>query len=449
MAALNLRDKVIEARVACIGLDLDAVTEELEGSARVEDAAPDRIEVDVGPFQSERLRDCALRLRLMAQRSGHLPADVRTLLDAADGVVIALHHADTERNVKDIALVLRDVLAGRQTPVIVHWTPAPSGVAELPAHFAAALASARWVNAREGLSSGVDETLNQVVDAVIESMSQGTAQASASNDTAPADRQEERNPLFNALRRMLEKTVEEHTTKLASDVSERLERSLEGRLRGLADRVDAVEQSHRDLTGLVRDALAERSTTSADVVAALESTASLFQNHQQKTSEELLKAARHSCSREDLAASLADLRSELARILEASDGATREVLSSSTALRKSMEAIGGEVRRTASKEAVLELTKKVTELKDESASQLTAIAAAVPELPARLASVETASRATARDTGRATERLGALDAGVNQLLRGLETDHPRLERIEGLVNELVEESKRPKKGWFG
>ena len=449
MAALNLRDKVIEARVACIGLDLDALTEELGSGARVESAAPDRIEVDIGPLQSERLRDCGLRLRLMGQRSGYLPADVRALLDAADGVVIALHHADTQRNVKDIVLVLRDVLAGRRTPVVVQWTPGPSGVAELPAHFAAVLASARWVNAREGRTSGVDETLNQVVDAVIESMSQGSAQAPDNNDTAPADRQEERNPLFNALRRMLEKTVEAHTTKLASDLSERFERSLEGRLRGLADRVDAVEQSHRDLTGLLRDALADRSTTNADVVAALESTATLFQNHQARTSEELLKAARHSCTREDLAASIADLQRELARILEASDGATREVLSSSTALRRSVEAIGGEVRRTASKEAVLELTKKVGELKDESTSQLTAIAAAMPELPARLASVETASRATAREAGRATERLGTLDAGVNELLRGLEAGHPRLERIEGLVNELVEESKKPKKSWFG
>lgn len=393
MAELNLRDKVIEARVAWVGLDLETVSGHFGSRAQVAESPADRVVVDVGPLHSELLRDCSLRLRLVAERSGLSAEGTRDLLEAADGVVIVEDAGANDQGSSAVELV-RGLLAERRTPVIVR-----------------------------ALGHGVDETLKQVVDAVIESMSQANGKVGASNDTSPADRSDERNPLFNALRRVLERTAEAQAQKLADDVSERFERSLDERLRGLVERVEAVERA--------------------------QTAAGLFEHHQSRASEELLEAARHSCTREDLAASVADLRTELAKIAEVSDGAAREIVTASSAVRRSVDAIGSEVRRTAAKDAVHDLTKKVGELKDESSAQLSRLAAAVPELPARISNVEAAGKLVARETGRVTEHVAAIDARLQEVVRGLEVDHPRLERIEVLVNELVEETRKSKKGWFG
>lgn len=393
MAELNIRDKVIEARVACVGLDLETVSVHFGSRAQVADSPADRLVVDVGPLHSELLRDCSLRLRLVAERSGLSAEGTRELLEAADGVVIIEGAATSEERSFAVDLV-RGLLAEKRTPVIVR-----------------------------ALDHAVDETLNQVVDAVIESMSQTNGKIGASNDTSPIDRSDERNPLFNALRRVLERTAEAQAQKLADDVSERFERLLDARLGGLVERVEAVERA--------------------------QSAAGVFEHHQSRASEELLEAARHSCTREDLATSISDLRGELAKIAEVSDGAAREIVTASSAVRRSVDAIGSEVRRTAAKDAVHDLTKKVSELKDESNAQLTKLAAAVPELPVRLSNVEAAGKLAARETGRVTEHVAALDVRLQEVVRGLEVDHPRLERIEALVSELVEEAKKSKKGWFG
>src|SRR5688572_14721424 len=118
MAQLNLRDKVIEARVVCVGLDLETVSGHLGSRARLAEAPADRVVLDVGPLESSTLRDCRLRLQLMAERSGTSAEGTRDLLEAADGVVIALDAEGDPRSSFALELV-RELLADRTTPVVV------------------------------------------------------------------------------------------------------------------------------------------------------------------------------------------------------------------------------------------------------------------------------------------------------------------------------------------
>lgn len=190
------------------------------------------------------------------------------------------------------------------------------------------------------------ETFQRVVGVVMQSI---TAEPTET-DRASAfpQKRADGHPLLSALRRVLEATAEEQARAMA----ERLERKIDDRLVLLERRVDALGTQLGS------------------------------------TNEELLKGARHACTREDLATATADIRTEI------------------------MHAVADKL--------------------DELLVKLDAMRATEPRVGQTLARIDVAVRDLAKGT--------VAEAVAEQ---------ERSEQVLTLLNEMIEELRKPKKGFFG
>jgi mutual gliding-motility protein MglA len=463
MAHLNVRDKVIEAKVAYVGAERSgkrtnfmalhaqrgAIAETFVGDGAF-------LALDVTPDEHGRFNDCALVVKLVGQRGVPTASGVATLVEDADGVVVVVDAAASavEANRRSVELV-RATLRERAVPVVVQINKTDLADAVPAEEVALALDLAAWpyVPAVAANGNGVRETFNRVVRDMVQSMTQ----SDPDDDTTPGSTEAPKgdgHPLLSALRRVLESTAEHHAKRLAEDLAVRLERRLDVRLDTLAARLDAVESA----TGALRANLtATEKLIDAvnDRVAATEAGTDVLRHQLATCTDELLKSARHACSREDLMTSASDLRAEVVRAIDAAAVATRDyVTSTSTVLKRSVESVGADVKKGTSRDAVTDVVARLEELDGRAqaiASSVQASSAVLASLTARSNEGEAAiSREIREAVGR---RLAAIDEAIKDLSAqtgaSVSSAGDRAARLEALIGELIEELKKPKKGWFG
>ena len=399
MAHLNVRERVIEAKVAYVGGALAGKRtnlRELEARRGAEGDAATEQDASTSPTLKVRVRhappsedDDAMVVTLVAHRGEPAEDAVRSLLHEVDGVVVVVDAAPSarERNRGSIAAVRR-ALVDRLVPVVVQINktdlaeaiPASELLHELDVH--------DWphVEASARTGQGVEETLHQVVYDAMQSLTR-----SANDTEAPFEHLlSDENPLLTALKQVLEATVERHVARLAEELAARVERHLEAqfdairanvaRLDAKVEAMAAAEERRLDAgmealsaraegridakVGELAVAVERRLSAVAARVDAAESGTRAFRHQLVTSNDELLRASRHACTREDLATSAADLRDDLARAL----GAEREFsVSATSTLRARITALEEAVERAAeaSSERIEPIEKMVAEMLGE------------------------------------------------------------------------------------
>lgn len=480
MAYLNVREKVLEAKIAYVGAEgsgkRTTFTElrKRRGKSTSSDVARDdgTLVLDILPNDAPSFDDCKLAVTLHARPGDAALGD---LLVGADGVVVVVDSdpSAADKNRRSIDAV-REAVRTKGMPVVVqvNKTDLPGAVA--PRDLVAMLDVADWphVPATATSGAGVEETLDRLIADVVQSLTRLDPRA-ATPTPEPDALRGEGHPLLAALRRVLESTVEQHVQRLGEAVAARMEQRLSARLDALGERLDAVELGHLHVLAAARGArddlaaangrfgeliaATHQSVSAVDRrIAALESETELLRRQLTSGSDELLRSARHACSREDLATSSSDLRAEIVSSVEASTAGLREHLSSTvTGLRRVVDAMAADVKRATTKDHVGDALGKIEQRLDERtktiAASLEAVSAASGAIGTRVSEGDAAITRELRESiGR---RLSILDQSLHALATETESAatavKERSERVEASLAELLEELKKPKKGWFG
>ncbi|OJY27845.1 MAG: hypothetical protein BGO98_42085 [Myxococcales bacterium 68-20] len=414
MAHLNVRERTIEIRIAYVGGERAGKQSTFSRLREAEGASAESF-VDDGEKLALTMRastsvaapDCGMVVRLFGHRGEVRAQTARPLLHDADGVVVVVDAdpAAAERNLRSVRAV-RDLLEARTVPVVVQVNKVDMAAGTASNDIVRELGVDAWPNvptsARSG--EGVEATLNRVVDDVMQAMTQPKLESEEHEATRP--KQADSNPLLTALRRILEATVEEHVGKMG----ERLGVRFEQRFEALEGRIDETTQQ---VTRFIENLDALNAGTIAYRRQALSNDA------------ELLRAARHAHTREDLATTMGALRGEITRASEATLAAVKESgLVAKAHTERAANAIANDTRQVTTEGLLTPLTARLGELE----RRIDAVAEITRSLPATTARSATLGEALARD---------------------LQDALARSERVEALLVELTEELKKSKKSWFG
>ncbi len=414
MAHLNVRERTIEIRIAYVGGERAGKQStfsrllEAQGSSAesfVDDG--EKLALTMRASTSVAAPDCGMVVRLCGHRGEVCEQTARSLLRDADGVVVVVDAdpAASERNVRSVRAV-RDLLEARPVPVVVQVNKVDMADGTASNDIVRELGVDAWPNvptsARTG--EGVEATLNRVVDDVMQAMTQPELESEEHEATRP--KQADSNPLLTALRRILEATVEEHVGKLGDRLGVRFEQRFEA----LEDRIDET---------------AQQVTRFIEHLDALNAGTIAYRRQALSNDAELLRAARHAHTREDLATAMGTLRGEIARASELTLAAVKESgLVAKAHTERAANAIAKDTRQATSEGLLTPLNARLAELE----RRIDAVAETTRSLPATTARAATLGEALARD---------------------LQDALARSERVEALLVELTEELKKSKKSWFG
>jgi signal recognition particle receptor subunit beta/predicted nucleic acid-binding Zn-ribbon protein len=470
---LNLRDKLLEAKIAYVGGEASGRRTTFAALAALGGLADDgtSLSLELQPDVSGRFDDCALRVKVVGHQGAPTAETVARLLYDVDGVVVVVD-ALTSAGVDNLSAVnaVRAAIGERRVPVVVQVNEIDRTGALSAMDVVRGLGADDWphVGAAASSRTGVEETFNQVVNNVIQSLTESHAHE---EDVSPAGRTTgEGHPLLASLRRVLEAQVEGHAARVAEALAARVEERVSARLEQFSERLDALERGHQSSLALVgraatredvesvavglRDPLSatERYTTAVNErVEVLEMGMEAMRNHLVNCSDELLKSARHAATREDLAASAADLREELVRTIDGGSLAAREAVTASAAvLRRSIESAAADLKKGMPKDGASDLGGRLDDHARKLATSIESSSAPLAALT-KLVESDTAVVRDLRDTvGR---RLTAIDTAVKGLSEQSGSSGTAVQegtaRVEALLVELIEELRKPKKGWFG
>lgn len=454
MAYLNVRERRVEAKVAYVGGERSGkegafleLRKRLGQSANV--LGDGALTLDVRSLEDRGGDDCPVTVKLVAHQGAPEIANVTALLSDADGVVVVI---DTDPSAHDdnrqAVQVVRQVLGDRTVPVHLHVVQSELSDFVTPDAVVAELGATAWPHASTSSNpgDGAYQTFNRVVHDVMEAMTQSDEPEGDTKLVTQAARGEG-NPLLSALRRVLDTTVEQHVRRLGDELTTRIEGGLDARVKALAERIDLLER------GGSTSSVERQIESMRDRIESIEEGAKVFRHQMVTNSDELLRAARHTCTREDLATISTDLRDEVVRSVDASVVASRESVASITGLRRAVDGLTVEARRASTKEAVSAIATKLDEIEQQTA----AVGAVVERASAPAATLagkvdgsrEELVRELRENVGR---RLASLDGALREIATRTETAttiDERTARVESLLTELIEELKKPKKGWFG
>lgn len=466
MAYLNVRDRVIEAKIAYVGslatepASTFAALERIHGSDAL--TSGDALSLDV-VRPTDAVNDCTLRLKLVGTHECSSASTLAGVLDDVDGVVVVVGKDTSSAQPFD---ALRAALAARAVPVVVQIDgDIEAGVAA--DEVARRLEIDQWPHVVASAASGVgvQETLNRVVEDVMQSMTGSEPSDREMRPSVDVPRGEG-NPLLSALRKVLESTVEAHVAKLGDELLARVEKTVDARLAELSARIDKTVAAQAELLAATKKAATKDDLDTAangfrdrvesterlvvavnERVSAMEAGTEVLHRQLSSSTDELLKSARHACTREDLATCATDIRRELAHVVEASSTA---ITSATAVLRRNIEAVSVDVKKNGATGAVSELGAKL----DALDAQAKTIAKSVEASTAVTRELKAADEAVARDIRESVvRRISALDQAVREVtaqtggVSALTVESSA--RIEGRIVELIEELKKPKKGWFG
>ncbi|AKU93496.1 hypothetical protein AKJ09_00160 [Labilithrix luteola] len=454
MAYLNVRERRVEAKVAYVGGERSgkrsALVELRKRSGLTSAlAGADAFAFDLRPRKNGGDDDYPLIVKLVAHEGAPEIANVAPLLSDADAVVVVIDvdpsaHDENRQAVQ----VVRDVLGDRTVPVHLHVVQSELSEFVTADAVVAELGVTAWPHAATSSSpgDGAYETFNRVVHDVMEAMTQSDVSESETQPVPHAARGEG-NPLLSALRRVLDTTVEQHVRRLGEELTTRIESSLDARVQALAARIDLMERGGST-------ASVERQIESVrDRIEAIEDGAKVFRHQMVTNSDELLRAARHTCTREDLATISTDLRDEVVRSVDASVVASRESVASITGLRRAIDGLTAEARRASTKEAVSAISTKLEEMEQQTMALGAVVERASAPAITLAGKVADSKEELVRELREnVTRRIASLDAVLREVAARTETAasvDERTARVETLLTELIEELKKPKKGWFG
>jgi len=515
MAYLNVREKLIETRIAYVGAELAGkatnfdrlVAETREGRASSVERTPvdggSLLSLDWHPSGAARFDDCDVVVRLQTTHGAVSAGALDRLLHDVDGVVLVLDAdpAAQDRNRRSLA-ALRDVLdrdrdVDRPVPVVVQLNKSDLPDAVSSAELVSTLDVAHWphVSAAASRGDGVCETLQRALEDVLEAMKRTRATSEAATPSSGTARAEG-NPLLAALRQILRDTVAERVGELEKSLLQQVDARL-GRIEsGMASRLDRIEANvdarlaqaevHVDSRLDQADTRLERETTRlrtdianmARSFADLESkTESIVREVANQTVRATTQAIADRISEQEAAigalsgtvdASLARAHhawtQELGTALDTRSRADREhVTATSSVLRRGIDSIAADVKKTSGPgaradlgpltEAVHKLDQKVESRTDVIVALLEPTVPIMTTLPNRIGDVQTAvKRALEESVGKrvqmVSESVEVLRAQSEQTAESVLRTETKSNEVREALGEIVEELKKPKKGWF-
>jgi hypothetical protein len=420
MAQLNLRDRRLEATIACVGLPL-ASKPYLD---RLRVASPStQLEIDGVAVTEVALTPATdspheLVVRLTFAESDEPERLARPARDA-DGVIL-LVQPDRRVALESIALrhALEDELArGGRPPVVVHI--AHTNGASVPEdELVALLELGEWPRVVErGGEADLDQSLARAVAEVRSALEESPARP-------PEGRPE--NPLLGALREAITVTLSHHVSLLETSVSERLGTWLDA---------DAADTSSRfDALAVQVAAVGERLAATTPRFAAVE------------TGLRNLGAAQRA-SEAAIATSVGELRNEVRELRTQIDALTTSLRRVAGDVAETRVAASGAAARLEPMEkSLLKATESAVARLDRS---LQTTAEPLAELARRTAELPTALGGIEERQGRRLERLeGAFRVSSEQMRQESERSEARAKAMAAVLDEIIEGLKR-KKGWFG
>jgi hypothetical protein len=500
MAHLDVRERRIEATIAYLGPDFAGRTTNLlhlggkpERTAGAEASEPpsDLVSIEWRPIGLSRFDDCDVAVRILAPRGPLDDENVRRIVQDADGVVVVLD-ADPSAMARnkawlDPARELLDRRDGAAKTVVVQLNKSDVAPTDPLAELLDALDLGEWprVAASAARGDGVVETVRCALERVLADLEGADAREPVVKARADT------HPLLTALRQILTEAIGERVGTIEERVVERIVSTSDARVAALEERVverivstsdarvaaleeriaaavvskvdEALRQTRSELAALEEKIVARTAAATLERVAALhadfaESSVQIMQLRDALAAHEsrVLGAVETSASAEaiqkrDVEASEKRIRDDVA----ATARVDREHQAASiTALRRAVEALKVDLRpldHTSEIKTVAERLAKLTEKLDEAFAVVVPTAAAVRSIPLRMGESQDRTRNVVL---KSVEELGQR---VDASLEGLQNDSgpvwaridARSAKVEVAVDELLEELKKRKKGWFG
>jgi len=388
MAYLNVRERLIETKIAYVGAELAGKAtnfDRLSGLGvggctiaveRTDVAGGALLALDWRPNGAMRVDDCEVVAKLFTTHGAVHRDEVDRVLSDVDGVVLVVD-ADPgaqQRNKESLAL-LRDALAKereRIVPVVVQVNKTDLPGALPVADVVSTLDVADWphVAAAAARGDGVVETVQRAVSDVLDALKRSRSSPGDGLDDPSSRPDLGSNPLLAALKQVLRETVEAHVEELDG----RLLARLGERLTVLETRVE-TERAHvqASLTTLSRETARGIAAQNAAMARLEQAFASSF-------------ARAHE-----------EVRMELERTVQASAREAREhVTATSSVLRRAVEAMAAdvkEVKRLVGRDTTAEVaaalarvhdgTRAITKLLEPTASAVLAMRDEAAEANAR------------------------------------------------------------------
>ncbi|HEX7663231.1 MAG TPA: hypothetical protein VF407_01905 [Polyangiaceae bacterium] len=360
MAHLNVRERRIEAKIAWVGAELDAIAAAFDrlgaGASTVDARAKDALTLAWTAAAHPRFRDCGVKIDLVGLGGSPSDARVKEVLEGADGIVFVASPHATERASDRALLETVNGARSASVPVVVHATD------DVVATLAPALPHA------DGATETLELALTEVLAALETKSANGTTTTNPTADGTP--------PLLGALKRILIEAVDRHVEALEPRFvagRDGVYKRIEGALAKLVERTSIGEKQLVALRDRL-DALSAGSVAKTDLTAAV--------TRIQRMREEI--------------------GTEVVRALEGQRRADREQLVAAT---------------TATTEAITAVGTRITATAKSNDAKTREIEASVETLRAENA-----------------ETFAKIDT--------------RLETLQGTLESLIEELKKPKKGWF-
>lgn len=436
MAYLNVRERRIEAKIAYVGpgqagkaTNFDHLMQSAQASRigkleAITGGADDLPTLSWLLRDGGRFRDCDVHVKVVAQRGAFSDDRVHALLNDADGVVIVIdaHPSAQARNRASLDAV-RDVLVRgerRHVPLVlqVNKSDLPDALSADAVVGGLEASSLTHVIASAARGEGVVETLEAALVEVLEAMradrsldageGQVVTPGVGEGATNPPAAMDGGHPLLAALRHVLRETVREHVDELESRIVVRLEASL-----GRIER--RLEENDARVKGLA-PAIAG-AATKADLAPVTQ--------------------------RIDLTRD--ELKAELVRTTDVRARADREHLASTTAsLKKAVDGVAAEMKASDARVVIAELVEivdTVARRADHMVKRIDVAVDGVQSLPKRLDQVETSSNRIVRVED-------ALRTLRSELADNASTADGKTDAVYTRVNDIVEELKKTKKGWF-
>jgi hypothetical protein len=423
MAHLNVRERRIETKIAYIGRDVADThlhLKHLVSIAKTHDVELDRESGDILSLEWR-----PPRLDASSSSSAASSSSTMSDCDVAVKVIARSSTAALDQDVDGVVLL------------------AP----EDPGSAADALKVPHVVQAEgENVLASLETLLARVMEGMKKSATLPGLVAPMANAAAPtaAPTVMDQNPLLSALREVLRdavrETVTSHMAEVEKETASRIAQAVARRDDGRDDETRRAMQELRSMiTTTVKEtarALAAQSSALTDISARV---------------AEIHAATLDLVSRRDLAATETHLRDEI----NARARAEREHLTNALAiLRRGLDAITLDLKKADLREKKLQ--DVAAELHNVSAkldavnSTLEPTAVSVGMVPTRISSINEVVQREVREI--VLPKLARLEDSVQVLHvdtgESLQRAEQRAGEIQGGLNELLEELKRRKKGWF-
>ncbi len=441
MAHLDVRERRMETTIAYVGAKLAGKATNLRhlksdsahGRSTDLHIGEDRISLEWRPHHLSLFDACDITVKLVAAKGAPSTEQLDEVLENADGVVVVVDSAPTARdeNARILTLVRAALGRGdgrRSIPVVVQANKVDLTDA-LPVEDLAGAVEWPVVPASAKRGEGVVETIEMALGKVVEAMKTRTA-------TSATAAKMDQNPLLSALRAILRETVSVHMAEIEKQAAERIASSVsatvEGAERLLAEIRTMLLMNAKDTVRAVasqEDALGKLAASVAEMQAvssALATRVDRLVAAQEKLQEEL--AARSRADREHVSAL-------------------------ASAVKRQVQSLELDVKKLDAREQQAQIVAELAKLESKVEALTTTVAPAAASIvgfPARLGALESAIQRDVRD--RVLAQLTRLEGSVHVLHvdtgESMQRADARAGEIQAGLDELLDELKKRKKGWF-